>query len=374
MKPSTAYNEAIVRLPGESFQYLAEQPFIGFYSLQDNVFAYVNHKFTEIFGYQQSELLGVRSFLDLVVEHDRAKVTEYFFSTEQGLAQDLHLFFQGRKSNADLIELEAHGTLMQLNGKSAIIGSLIDITERKKAEQLQQVQKMEAISMLAGGLAHDFNNLLTVINGYSTMLIRSVEQESPLRKIAENILNAGERAVEMTRQLLSFSHRKNLEPKLIHIDNKINSFEPLLSRIAGEQLQLITDLRSHGSFIKIDSAQIEEIVTNLIKHARDTSEAGSRIILETADHALDEEFLLAHPELAPGDYVMLSVTNFGMGLEEEDKRRIFEPFFKSKAMKRGTGLGLAVVYGVVKQNKGTIDVISQPNRGAIFRVFLPKVQ
>jgi PAS domain S-box-containing protein len=373
MKPLPAYHEATVRITEDSLRHLTEQPYIGACFVQDNVFTYVNHEFSGIFGYQQSELLGVRNLLDLVAKHDHAKVRDYFSHCEHGATQDLPLFFQGLKANADVVDLEAHGILIELNGKSSIIGTLAVVTKQTKAvEQLQQAQKMEAISQLAGGLAHDFNNLLTVINGYSTMLLRSLEQESPLHKIVENILNAGERAVEMTRQLHSFSNRQILAPELINIDNKVKCFESLLSRIVGSQLHVITDLRSHDSVIQIDPAQLEEIITNLITNARDASEAGSSIILKTADHTLDDALLLTHPDLAPGDYVILSVTNFGMDLDDYDKKRIFEPFYRSKTMKRGTGLGLAVVYGIVKQNNGTIDVISQPEQGTTFRVIFPK--
>jgi two-component system, cell cycle sensor histidine kinase and response regulator CckA len=235
------------------------------------------------------------------------------------------------------------------------------------------VQKMEAIGQLAGGIAHDFNNLLTIINGYSTLLIRGLEGGSPMRKEAEQILRAGERAADLTRQLLSFSRRQILEPRVLNINRQVRSVETMLRRLIGENLELVTLLAEEVGSIKIDPGQVEQIIINLVVNARDASETGGRIGIETTNCEIDDGFALVHPGSVPGSYVRLTVSDTGAGMTEEVKRRIFEPFFTTKEMGRGTGLGLATVYGIVKQSGGYIDVISQPEQGARFDIYLPRV-
>jgi len=500
-------NEAVVRrerslaenaLSGTDtrFQSLVEQSLVGIFMLQDDVFTYVNPKFGQIFGYCPEELTGSKTLLDLVARDDQIRVITQFLRPLQELSYSLHFYFRGRRSDSASIDLEVNGTRTQLNGKPAIIGSLLDITERKRAEeqlsklwqaveqspvsvvitdlrgrieyvnprftevsgyseaelvgqnprilksgamdrdfyqnlwqtissgrewhgelhnkkksgelfwesgsisavknsegrithfvavkedvterkqsfdQLRQVQKMEAIGQLAGGIAHDFNNLLTIINGYSTLLIRGLESGSAMRKEAEQILRAGERAAELTRQLLSFSRRQILEPKVLNINVQVQSVEKMLRRLIGEHIELVTHLSDDIGFIKIDPGQVEQIIMNLVVNARDASETGGKIIIETGNCDLDELFSLQHPGSVAGSYVKIAVKDRGFGMTEEVKRRLFEPFFTTKEMGRGTGLGLATVYGIVKQSGGYIDVISEPDQGASFNIYLPRV-
>ena len=478
------------------FQSLVEQSLVGIYLMQDGIFSYVNPKFARIFGYQQNELIDSKTIFDLVAESDRDKVTEGYANLLEESAQSLHFCFQGVRKYAKSIELEAHGAKTELNGKPAIIGTLLDITERKRAEeelrklwraveqspvsvvitdtmgnieyvnpkftavtgydeqevlgknprilqsgtmnpddyrkmwetitagkewhgeyhnkkkngelfwesasisaiknaagqvthyvgvkediterkksieQLRQAQKMEAIGQLAGGIAHDFNNLLTIINGYSTLLLRSLDKDSPQHKEAEQILRAGERAADLTRQLLSFSRKQILAPKVLDINKQVKNIEKMLCRLIGEHIMLVTDLDEDVGLIKIDPGQVEQIIMNLVVNARDASEEGARIVIETANTELDDEFAATHPGSVPGSYIMLSVSDDGMGMTEDIKRRLFEPFFTTKELGRGTGLGLATVYGIVKQSGGYIDITSEPDQGTTFRIFLPRV-
>ncbi|HBG04211.1 MAG: hybrid sensor histidine kinase/response regulator [Geobacteraceae bacterium GWC2_58_44] len=478
------------------FQSLVEQSLVGIFLLQDDLFSYVNPKFAGIFGYQPEQLVESKTLLDLVPRDDQIRVITQFLRPLREESESLHFFFRGKRSDQSLIELEVNGTRTQLNGNPAVIGTLLDITERKRAEaelsklwraveqspvsvvitdlqgkieyvnpkfvevtgyseqelvgqnpsilksgsmdrdfyrdlwetissgrewhgelhnrkksgelfwesgsisavknsegsithfvgvkedvterkrsidQLRQVQKMEAVGQLAGGVAHDFNNLLTVINGYSTLLIRSLESGSPMRKEAEQILRAGERAADLTRQLLSFSRRQILEPKVLDINHQVKGVEKMLRRLIGENIELETTLSEEIGLIKIDPGQFEQVVMNLIVNARDASDTGGRILIETANCEIDEGFTLLHPGAFAGSYVRIAVSDQGEGMTDEVKRRLFEPFFTTKEMGRGTGLGLATVYGIVKQSGGYIEVISQPGEGARFSVYLPRV-
>jgi two-component system, cell cycle sensor histidine kinase and response regulator CckA len=478
------------------FKSLVEQSLVGIFMLQDDLFTYVNPKFAEIFGHAPAELTEKMTILELVARDDQIRVNTQFLRPLKEGEQNRHSFFRGRRSDDTSIDLEVNGAMTEQNGRPALIGTILDITERKRAEaelsklwqaveqspvsvvitdltgnieyvnpkfvevtgytedealgwnvnilksglmertlyqelwqsisagrewhgeiqnrkkngelfwesesisavkdpegrithfvavkedvterrqaveQLRQAQKMEAIGQLAGGIAHDFNNLLTVINGYSTLLIRGLESGSTMRKEAEQILRAGERAAELTRQLLGFSRRQIIEPKVLNINAQVRSVEKMLGRLIGEHLLLVTRLCEDAGFVKMDPGQFEQIVINLVVNARDASETGGEIAIESVNCEMDRDFLLRHPGSVAGSYVRITVKDQGEGMTEEVKRRLYEPFFTTKEMGRGTGLGLATVYGIVKQGGGYIDVISEPNQGACFNVYLPRV-
>jgi two-component system, cell cycle sensor histidine kinase and response regulator CckA len=478
------------------FKSLVEQSLVGIFMLQDELLTYVNPKFGEIFGYRPEQLIEKMTLLELVARDDQVPVITQFLGPLKEGEQNLHFFLRGRRSDNTFIDLEVNGAKTEQHGRAALIGTILDITERKRAEaelgklsqaveqspvsvlitdltgnieyvnpkfvevtgfsreealgrnvnmlksgqmeqsfykelwqtissggewhgeihnrkktgelfwesesisavkdtegrvthfvavkediterreaieQLRQAQKMEAVGQLAGGIAHDFNNLLTVINGYSTLLIRGLESGSTMRKEAEQILRAGERAAELTRQLLGFSRRQIIEPKVLNINAQVRSVEKMLGRLIGEHLVLVTRLGGDVGFVKIDPGQFEQIVINLVVNARDASETGGEIAIETENCEMDREFQLRHPGSVPGSYVRITVLDHGLGMTEEVKRRLFEPFFTTKELGRGTGLGLATVYGIVKQGGGYIEVISEPDRGACFNVYLPRV-
>lgn len=256
-----------------------------------------------------------------------------------------------------------------------------DISEHRQTEQehrqamaqLRQAQKMEAIGQLAGGVAHDFNNLLTIINGYSTLILNEMPTDNPFRSEIEQILKAGERAADLTHQLLAFSRRQVLEPKVISINYLVRNLEKMLKRLILENIILETRLSDCLGVVKADPGQVEQILMNLLVNARDALESGGVITIETANAVLDKTFVNENPGAIEGTYVMLAVHDNGVGMAEDTKRKIFEPFFTTKKQGKCTGLGLATVYGIVKQSGGYIQVVSEPGNGASFRVYLPQV-
>ncbi|HMQ34208.1 MAG TPA: response regulator, partial [Chloroflexaceae bacterium] len=247
-----------------------------------------------------------------------------------------------------------------------------DMRERRRAEEeLRQAQKMEALGRLAGGMAHDFNNLLTVILGEADMLLEDVPPRTPMAQSAEQIRQAGVRAAALTRQLLAFSRRQVLQPELIDLNAVVGAMEEMLRRLLGEDIALTIRLAPGLPHVRADPGQIEQVVMNLCINARDAMPAGGRLVVETAEALLGAEHARQRPEVAPGPYAMLAVSDTGAGMDEETQRHIFEPFFTTKARGKGTGLGLATVHGIVRQSGGHIWFASEPGQGSSFRVYLP---
>ena len=247
---------------------------------------------------------------------------------------------------------------------SGCIAIAADVTEQRAIErQLQQAQRMEAVGRLAGGVAHDFNNLLTVITGYGYMLLEEPQDAAAIRGQAEQILRTAERASALTCQLLEFSRPQNGQARAVAINDLVLDMDKMLRRVIGEHIELVAALSPDAGMIHADGAQIEQVIMNLVLNARDAVEAGGRITIETSSETI-----------GAGEYTILSVLDNGVGMDEETRTRIFEPFFTTKGRGKGTGLGMATVYAIVKQAGGEIDVVSAPERGTAIRVYLPRVR
>jgi two-component system cell cycle sensor histidine kinase/response regulator CckA len=253
-------------------------------------------------------------------------------------------------------------------------GSIEDVTERKMLEtQLRQSQKLEAVGMLAGGIAHDFNNLLTVIGGYSDLTLTKLRAEDPLRRHVTEISKASDRAAVLTRQLLAFSRKQVLQPKVLDLNSIVGEMEKLLRRLIGEDVKFRAVFSPEIGSVKADPGQIEQVIMNLAVNSRDAMPNGGTLTIETGNVVLDEEYARTHVTVPPGHYVLLAVSDSGCGMDSATQARIFEPFFTTKEQGKGTGLGLSTVYGIVKQSGGSIWVYSEPGRGTTFKVYLPRV-
>ena len=241
-------------------------------------------------------------------------------------------------------------------------------------EQLRQAQKMESIGKLASGIAHDFNNLLTAIIGYSELVLNQTRNDDPLRQHIEEIKKAGERAASLTRQLLAYSRKQVLQPRVLDLNAVIAELDKMLRRLIGADIELVTRLAPELGQVKIDPSQIGQIVINLAVNARDAMPQGGKLTIETTNAQLDEAYARKNVAVTPGQYVMLSVSDTGCGMDAQTQSRVFEPFFTTKEIGKGTGLGLSMVYGIVKQSGGDIWVYSEIGRGTVFKIYLPRAE
>ena len=255
-----------------------------------------------------------------------------------------------------------------------LVGVSLDVTDRRQLErQIQQAQKMEAIGTLSGGIAHDFNNLLTVIKGYTGLLLEGT-QDPRQRALVQHIDQAADRASSLTRQLLAYSRRQVLQPKVINLNSLVMNLDKMLQRLIGEDIDMRTVAASDLGSVKADPGQIEQVIMNLAVNARDAMPKGGNLTLETTNIVLDEIHAQKHPGTLAGRYVMLAVSDTGIGMDVETRSRIFEPFFTTKGVGCGTGLGLSMVYGIVKQSGGSIEVYSELGQGTTFKIYLPRIE
>ncbi|MCG8684898.1 MAG: PAS domain S-box protein [Desulfobacterales bacterium] len=354
--------------------------------------AYISPSINRMGGYEPEKLIG-RPFTDLLapdyIPPFKELIEKQMISC--ALGQDSR-----KTGNLELLQNNADGSNTWIEIKMAcvpgkkedatqVLGISRDITERKKAAQekkemelqLLQAQKMESIGTLAGGIAHDFNNLLTVINGYTDLINSKLKPDHPFAPKIKAISHAGRKAEELTRQLLAFSRKQVFSPSPIDLNKTIRSMDKILRRLIGEDIQVETITEKTINPISADQTQIEQIFTNLVVNARDalsevkTHDFKKRITIETGQTMLKQETAEKLGLKIPGEYVFFSVSDNGEGMDRATRKRIFEPFFTTKAKNKGTGLGLAVIYGIVKQNNGSIRVYSEPEQGSLFKVYWP---
>ncbi|HEX5782771.1 MAG TPA: ATP-binding protein, partial [Solirubrobacteraceae bacterium] len=275
-----------------------------------------------------------------------------------------------QKKDGTVIDVEITAGKVRFEGRSAALVLSHDVTERLRLEErLGQAEKMEAIGRLAGGVAHDFNNLLTVISGYAEILL--ARSDLPGREQLAEISHAAEQAAGLTRQLLAFSRRQVLHPRVLDLNDIVAGMEPMVRRIIGDDVSVGVRLTPSLAAVEADQAQIERVILNLAANARDAMPNGGRLTIETANVELDDDYVTSRGEGTPGTNVLLAVSDTGVGMSEEVQRHLFEPFFTTKGPGAGTGLGLSTVFGVVKQSGGSIYVYSEEGRGTTFKIYLP---
>lgn len=291
--------------------------------------------------------------------------------------QRSHLEVRHRRADGSVVDVAVFVSPIQLGDKTLHHAIIHDISQRKELEaQLLQAQKMESVGQLAGGVAHDFNNMLAVILGYAGLAMKNVEPESKVYADLQKVVEAAQRSAEMTRQLLAFSRKQTIAPQVLELNAEVEKILKMLRRLIGENIDLAWHPRPHIGAIKIDPAQLNQLLTNLCINARDAISGVGKMTIETGKRSFDETYCAQHVGFIPGDFVVLAVSDSGCGcgMDEITRQRIFEPFFTTKAVGKGTGLGLATVYGIVKQNSGFINVYSEPGKGTTFRIYLPRQQ
>ncbi len=342
---------------------------------RNGVYTYCSPNVASILGYEPAELLG-KTLFDCMPPEEVKRVGGLFGAIVAERKPFSLFTYTVRYKNGRLGTVERSGTpVFDKHGQFiGYRGVDQDITERKRLEeQLRQSQKMEAVGQLAGGIAHDFNNMLTAVIGYSDLLLMILDSQNPLRKHVEEIKKAGERAAALTYKLLAFSRRQVLQAEVLDINSVVTDMNTLLRRLISEDIELVTILTPGHRFIKADKGQIQQVIMNLAVNARDAMPAGGKLTIETTNVELDESYCRTHPGCRPGPYIALTIRDTGGGMDAETQRHIFEPFFTTKDVGKGTGLGLATVYGIIKQSGGYITVDSIPGRGTAFTLFLQQV-
>lgn len=357
----------------ETFKSLVYNAPIGIFITQGGKFKLVNPGFLKLTGYNEEDLVG-EDALRYVPSEFKEMVRTQAIQMLKGQRSAPYEFQIVTKDGETRWMVETV-TPIQYDGKRATLGFFLDVNERTMLEnQLLQAQKMEAVGRLAGGVAHDFNNMLTAIMGYCEIVMMSFREGDPIFLHLEGIRKSADRAATLTRQLLAFSRKQLLQPRVTNLNTVITDLEKMLRRLIGEDINLIIDLDPALKEVKADPGQIEQVIMNLVINARDAMPLGGKLVIQSANVYLDEAYTRPHADLLPGPYTKISVIDNGLGMDPETLAHIFEPFFTTKEAGKGTGLGLSTVYGIIKQSGGHIEVSSQIGRGTVFEIYLRQME
>lgn len=373
--------EATLREKEKKLQEIYDEAPIGYHELDgEGKIVSINRTELEMLGYSAQEVLGQPIWKFVVEEEMTRKIILAKLAGDVSFHETFERTYR-RQDGSTLTVLVKDRVIRDPEGKIKGIRSTVeDITERRRSEealrkseeQLRQWQKVEAIGNLAGGVAHDFSNLLMTIKGCTEILLRNLPPEDKRREEVLEIQKAAERATSLTRQLLAFARKQVLKPQVVNLNDIVTNMNNILQRLIGEDIQLTTVLEPKLWPVKVDPGQMEQVIMNLALNARDAMPRGGKLVIETANVNLNEDFTRQHVSMKPGPYVMMTVSDTGCGMDKETLSRIFEPFFTTKEKGKGTGLGLSTVYGIIKQSGGNIWASSELGHGSTFTIYLPK--
>ena len=363
-----------LRRSEEQYRQLVELAPLAIFIQTGGKFAFVNSAMVTLLGAPDAEKVLGLPVLERVHPDVRAMVLSRMEELRREKKSVPLIEERWIRLDGSTVDVEVAASPCTYEGREGAQVVMRDVTERRSLEgQLRQSQKMEAIGRLAGGVAHDFNNILTAISGYSEILQTRLEQDPSLGAYATEIIRAAERASSLTRQLLAFSRKEMMDPRVMELNAVVSDMDRMLRRLIGEDIELVTLLHPRLSRVRADPGQVEQVLMNLALNARDAMPRGGRLVIETRNIGLYEGNAIGLPEAGPGGWVELSVADTGIGMDRETQSRLFEPFFTTKEVGKGTGLGLSTVYGIVRRSGGQVTVWSEPGRGATFRVYLPAV-
>ena len=367
--------EAALRESEERFRATFEQAAAGMgHTTLGGRWVRVNQRLCDIVGYTREELLA-RTFQDITHPDDLAGDV---IALRQFLAGEIETLSREKRylhKDGSLVWVDVTVSILrEPSGEPKYFIAVVqDIGARKQLEQeLLHAQRMEGVGQLAGGIAHDFNNLLTVIGGRGHLILAKLQADDPLRRDVELIQKTADRAAGLTRQLLAFSRKQLLQPRVVDANDLVRTSTNLLTRLIGEDIELVVVAGPELGHVRVDPGQLEQVIVNLVVNARDAMPRGGRLTIETANTVLDAAYAGQHVGVTPGPYVVLAVSDTGIGMDRATQERIFEPFFTTKGPGKGTGLGLSMVYGIVKQSGGHVRVYSEPGHGTVFRIYLPR--